>query len=207
MDDAVRDTIRQATTHLQRGEPQAAIQSLRELGGRLAESPDALYLLGLACGREGQFDEAATYLSKALELKPNLIGARYNLALALKAKGSLPKAIAQLKEILRQDPQHDQTKELLRQLTGSSAVPPSPPGTVACPKCGTANAVGYVSCTLCGALSAEALKRKADEAAARQQRAAQAADAEEGKRDQRTVLTFYTVVGAIAAASLLFEVW
>jgi Flp pilus assembly protein TadD len=55
---------------------------------------------------QGRFDEAIVHLQKALEIKPNLVEAHYNLGFALCSKGRLDEAIRELQETLKLKPDY-----------------------------------------------------------------------------------------------------
>jgi tetratricopeptide (TPR) repeat protein len=60
--------------------------------------------LGNALLQKGELDGAVAHLPKAVEFKPNYLGAYYNLGNALLQKGQLDGAIAQFQEVLRLKP-------------------------------------------------------------------------------------------------------
>jgi tetratricopeptide (TPR) repeat protein len=67
-------------------------------------NPVVLDLKGYSLLREGKVQEAVAALGRSVEIDPDYIWGHYNLALAYWAAGDRPKAIAEVKEVLRIDP-------------------------------------------------------------------------------------------------------
>ncbi len=72
---------------LRQGEPQLALQHLRQVEQQRPQDPDTAYAIGAAYFHAGDFDNAIPALERALELGPGLLRARYTYALALERAG------------------------------------------------------------------------------------------------------------------------
>ncbi|HSI04285.1 MAG: tetratricopeptide repeat protein [Myxococcota bacterium] len=70
------------------------------------ENPKARYHLGLAYDRKGRFSDAAKQYAIAIERRPQLYDAQFQLANALRMSGDLTGAIGAFEVLLRGDPTH-----------------------------------------------------------------------------------------------------
>lgn len=106
----IAEALQAALDHHQAGRGAEA----RVLYGRiLAAAPDtadAHYLLGMLDAQEGRFAEAAAGLQRAVDLRPQSLPYRLNLAKALSAGGQVFSALHQFRAVLAQQP--DQAEAL-----------------------------------------------------------------------------------------------
>ncbi len=77
--------------------------------------------LGVTLAERGQIADAIGYYHRALELEPDFVPARVNLAISLAAIGQTNQAIAQLDGVLRSHPNNTVAQRALAHLTGKSA--------------------------------------------------------------------------------------
>jgi len=77
---------------------------------------DAHYNLGLVQSQGNRFENAAREFKVVVDAKPADIGARYNLAIAFARTGHVDEAVAQLSEVLRQDPNVAEARNTLDDL-------------------------------------------------------------------------------------------
>ncbi len=71
--------------------------------------------LGLALNAKGRFDEAQAHFRRAVELRPDLVQARYNLAVMLLRTGQTQEAISHLQQVLVAQPNNASAHSLLAQ--------------------------------------------------------------------------------------------
>ena len=88
----------------------AVEQSLR----RKADSPGALFVLGNLDAADGNLAAAITGYRRAVELAPDYVAARNNLANALLVSGRIDEAVAQYQLILHAQPDDQNVQENLR---------------------------------------------------------------------------------------------
>jgi membrane associated rhomboid family serine protease/Flp pilus assembly protein TadD len=95
-----------ATKALQTRNPDLAIRTLTQAKPR-RKAADFLTLLGAAYLQKKQYDVAASYYQKALQLNPNDFAARNGLGLLLIRSGRLDDARQQLEEAVKLNPKAD----------------------------------------------------------------------------------------------------
>ncbi|MFP3939714.1 MAG: tetratricopeptide repeat protein [Thermoanaerobaculia bacterium] len=89
------------------GETEKAQELLAELEGEgEAQDPDTLYRRGVAFFNSSNYEQAATTLQQAVEMDPDLAGARYTLGLALLNQEDQEGALRHLRRFLELDPDH-----------------------------------------------------------------------------------------------------
>ncbi len=82
-------------------------RGIRIMKSYLKENPNDAYILnrlGNACGGLGRYDEAETYLDKALEINPDCSETNYSLGLTLEKQGKPEAAIKCYKKVIAADP-------------------------------------------------------------------------------------------------------
>lgn len=87
------------------GETEKAQELLAGLEGE-AQDPDTLYRRGVAFFNSSNYDQAVATLQQAVEMDPDLAGARYTLGLALLNRGDQEGALRHLRRFLELDPDH-----------------------------------------------------------------------------------------------------
>ncbi|MCX7749754.1 MAG: tetratricopeptide repeat protein [Clostridia bacterium] len=95
-------------------------EAIKELNKALECSPDnseIYYRIGYAFSSQNKFNEAVGYLKKAIEIQPDHIYARKSLARIYGQNGNMDAVINECYEILRINPEDEETKEILNQLT------------------------------------------------------------------------------------------
>ncbi|HJQ81566.1 MAG TPA: FG-GAP-like repeat-containing protein [Lacipirellulaceae bacterium] len=96
-----------ARAYVLSGQPELAIEQLRQLQSESAEpSPAVSYLLGLAALRQLRYDDAVEQLRKAVELDPNEATLRFQLGIALSSLGRSDEAREQFVKAAELDPLH-----------------------------------------------------------------------------------------------------
>ena len=103
---------------LEQGSPAAAVSHLDAAVRASPDSPSALNLPGVAHGRLGHADQAASLLRRAVEKRPDDVAIRVNLALAEEHLGRHKEAILQYGEALRLNPSDAQACPGIKRLTG-----------------------------------------------------------------------------------------
>ena len=93
-----------ALRHLNSGEYAEAEILLRPLAA--IPDADALQLLGILRGLQGQFAEAEHFYLQSLQLKPNQPQVQHNLGNLLRSQGRVDEAIAALREAIRLKPNY-----------------------------------------------------------------------------------------------------
>jgi spermidine synthase len=78
-----------------------------------SNSPKAVDMWGFCLAHEGRMDEAAQWMKRAIDLKPDYIPARLHLALLLITTGHRPEAVLQLRYVLKMDPENQDALQLL----------------------------------------------------------------------------------------------
>lgn len=69
----------------------------------------------------GKYDQATEELRKAIELKPDLLEAHYNLGICYQVSGQTGQAIAEFEEVLRINPDFVQARKKLADLSKPQA--------------------------------------------------------------------------------------
>lgn len=96
-----------ARAYVLSGQPDLAIEELRQLQSESAEpTPAVSYLLGLAALRQLRYDDAVEHLRKAVELDPNEATLRFQLGIALSSLGRSEDAREQFEKAAELDPLH-----------------------------------------------------------------------------------------------------
>ena len=107
-----------ATCQAARGEVRAALASLEQARAREPQNPVVLANIGIALAKLQDNARAASALSDALAIDPDLHEARFNLALAYARQGDRVRAQQQAEELLRrlprEAPQRSEVERLLR---------------------------------------------------------------------------------------------
>lgn len=110
---------------LQAGKPGDAeaffFRSLEEL----PDDPNAIHLLGVACGAQGRHAEAVGHLRKAVKLLPEAAAIQFNLGRALEACGQLEDAAEAYYETQRLDPSLGEASVRLQSLGLPTAKEPA----------------------------------------------------------------------------------
>jgi tetratricopeptide (TPR) repeat protein len=96
--------LEMALRHLNSGEYAEAEILLRPLAA--IPDADALQLLGIMRGLQGQFAEAEHFYLQSLQLKPNQPQVQHNLGNLLRSQGRVDEAIAALREAIRLKPNY-----------------------------------------------------------------------------------------------------
>lgn len=94
-----------AIEHHRAGRRSDAEQACRTALAGDPENPDALHLLGILAFERGDHDEAATLISRSVSRNGNNILALFNLGRVYEARGELPQAEVQYRNILSLAPQ------------------------------------------------------------------------------------------------------
>jgi hypothetical protein len=105
-----------ASQLLKEGLPDQAIESLDQVIARDPRSYEAHSLLGAAYLRKEEYQLAGHHFERAVWLDSGRAAARYNLAVAYRAAGRIEDAVQQLRAALDKDPQHQKSRNLLREL-------------------------------------------------------------------------------------------
>jgi len=111
--EAARQALRRGVRFYQAREWQNAIEAYNEALALDDQSTDALYNLGLAYKAAGQPEQAKEFLKKAVKLNPDMLTARYMLAVVDRDLKDLVAAIGQLKVVLENDPHYSKAHLLL----------------------------------------------------------------------------------------------
>ncbi len=82
----------------------------------------AMALLGMVLFQENKLSEAAVYFQRALKTDPSDTGTRYNLAVTEYRLGKVALAKANLEQILKQKPDHQQAVALLEHLRAAGGL-------------------------------------------------------------------------------------
>lgn len=165
----------QGIAALREGDLDRAIDCLGRAVALDDRDAEARACLGVAYSRKGRHAQAKQVLQAAVELQPQSARYRFNLGAALETAGDAAGAALAYREAFRIDPEHAQAKARLQalghqaQLPLAGSSPPSaaraagptavgdprraagssPPGSIACPRCGEWQRPG-VSCEFCG---------------------------------------------------------
>lgn len=119
--------IKLGTERENAGDPDGAIDAIRE-GIRLKpDYPLAYFNLGSLLARRGQIDEGIEQLRMATRLEPTEPDGHSNLALSLEQKGMFAEAASELEEVLRLNPNYPGAADALaqaRQLAASGSTTP-----------------------------------------------------------------------------------
>jgi cytochrome c-type biogenesis protein CcmH/NrfG len=75
--------------------------------GQDQKNANAAWQLGLVLGFEGEFEESMKLLGLVVKANPDHISARYDLAMTQMMMGEMDEACANFKEVLRQNPAHE----------------------------------------------------------------------------------------------------
>ena len=67
---------------------------------------DALHLLGVLFGQQGDYEQAVSYIQQALQLNPNHISVYYNLGVALQALERFEEAVVAYDKVIAAQPKH-----------------------------------------------------------------------------------------------------
>jgi tetratricopeptide (TPR) repeat protein len=110
--DNVNARVSLARTQYLSGEPEAALENLRESVRRDPNNEMAHFLLGVLLDEQGQQKEAVFSYRETLRLKPNHPGAHHYLGNTLFATAQYAEAAAHLAEAYRLEPQ-DSTAQML----------------------------------------------------------------------------------------------
>jgi tetratricopeptide (TPR) repeat protein len=103
-DAEIRAALESALRHLNRGEYSEAENLLRPLAAILVA--DALQLLGVIRGIQGQDAEAESFYRQSLQLSPAQPQIHHNLGNLLRSQGRLDEAIGSLREAIRLKPNY-----------------------------------------------------------------------------------------------------
>ena len=113
--------LRQAALALeQQGKNAEAVQAWLAFKNAQPANPEPYGHLGLLEARLGHYKEAIPYYQKALAIKPNVPGLRFNYALALFKSGDLKAAIPELTALLKAAPPNSPDAQRLAILLGMS---------------------------------------------------------------------------------------
>ncbi|HEX4159409.1 MAG TPA: tetratricopeptide repeat protein [Rhizomicrobium sp.] len=103
-DTKIRAALEAALRHLNRGELSEAENLLRPLA--IIPIADALQLLGVIRGMQGQNAEAESFYRQSLQLSPAQPQIHHNLGILLRSQGRLDEAIGYLREAIRLKPNY-----------------------------------------------------------------------------------------------------
>ena len=93
-----------AATLLRTGDPDGAIQAAKPLLEKNTQDGRLLALVASAYARKGEFDEAETYLQKAVAVDPDQSALKTQLAMTRVAQGENTEALRDLDAVLQDDP-------------------------------------------------------------------------------------------------------
>jgi tetratricopeptide (TPR) repeat protein len=103
-----------------------AIGELEKIAPYNANQPTLMFELGLLYIRNDQKDNAVAAMQRAVLLAPQYANARWYLALLLEERDDIPGAIAQLKEIQKDNADNQVLKDKISQLEGGQReIPPA----------------------------------------------------------------------------------
>jgi hypothetical protein len=105
--------VRSARESIKQGRLDDALRILHQTVQRNPRSTEAYELLGVAYAQKGLHTEGIQALSTAVNLKPDSVFARINLAVAYQRANRLHEAEFQLKEALRLDPGNEKARQSL----------------------------------------------------------------------------------------------
>jgi len=78
--------------------------------------------MGICLESQGRVNEAIHYFNNALQIKPNLSEAHYNLGNALLSQGKIDKAVEQYRKVLITDPNYwDAQQKLIKLLANKKS--------------------------------------------------------------------------------------
>jgi len=101
---ALEEIYSEAQKAFKEGKFELARKELKILLGRQADIPEALNLLGAVCDKIGKLEDGERNFRRAIELKPDYVEARKNLALHLAKQGKTDAAIAEATAALELQP-------------------------------------------------------------------------------------------------------
>lgn len=108
--------------YFDRGQYVAAIHEIEEALRLVPEFPDLHNQLGLALGMNGDREPAVAAFRRALELNPNYMEARLNLAIVYNELGRYDEALEEFAVESRRDPDHDNLSPDVRSFLADSHV-------------------------------------------------------------------------------------
>jgi len=97
------------TVHIQRGNPQAAVEHLQQAIAEDGSQADYHNHLGVALAGAKEWEPAIECFQRAAELDPQLPDARYNLGNLFRTLGNLEEAVEQYQAALKAQPNSPQT--------------------------------------------------------------------------------------------------
>ena len=97
----IQELLATALRHHQAGQLDAAEAGYRQVLRQVPDHADALQLLGTLEGQKGRLDEGVALLARALEVDPQGLHIRQNLAILLRRMGQVEAALPHLEEIWR----------------------------------------------------------------------------------------------------------
>jgi tetratricopeptide (TPR) repeat protein len=107
------EALTTAIAHHQAGRLQAAEQTYRQILALQPDHPDAWHLLGLIAYQVGEQTIAIRYMTRAIELNPNVAAFHSNLGLSYRALGKLDEAAACWRRSLELEPDHAEAQNNL----------------------------------------------------------------------------------------------
>ena len=108
--------------HFDRGQYPEAIREIEEALRLVPEFPDLHNQLGLALGMNGDREQSVAAFRRALELNPNYLEARLNLAIVYNEMGRYEEALAEFALERPRDPDHENLSPDVRTFLADSHV-------------------------------------------------------------------------------------
>ena len=119
---AVRQHQTLGREYFDRGQYPDAIREIEEALQLVPDFPDLHNLLGLALGMNGERERSAASFRRALELNPNYLEARMNLAIVYNELGRYDDALKEFATEKPRDPDHDNLSPDVRTFLADSHV-------------------------------------------------------------------------------------